>query len=237
MPILMYHKLGPRPRGVRQKGLYVSTELFSRQMAELRAAGFAPLPLSDLAMAKRNPHPIVITFDDGCENVLRHGTACLRDNGFYALQFLVAHRLGQTNDWDAAAGEVAERLMNPSQVREWLAAGNEIGSHTLTHPWLTRLSLAQAREEIVASKRSLEDTFGMPIRHFCYPYGNMNQAVRDLVAEAGYTTACTTEPGMNTSETDPFRLKRFTARYPSRNLKAMWTRWRAALFPQAVPAG
>ena len=40
MPWLMYHKLGPRPGGVRLKGLYVSRALFERQLAELRRAGF-----------------------------------------------------------------------------------------------------------------------------------------------------------------------------------------------------
>ena len=35
MPCLMYHKIGPRPRGVRIKGLYVAPPLFERQLAEL----------------------------------------------------------------------------------------------------------------------------------------------------------------------------------------------------------
>jgi peptidoglycan/xylan/chitin deacetylase (PgdA/CDA1 family) len=111
-------------------------------------------------------------------------------------------------------------------VRLWLAAGHQIGSHTLTHPWLTRLSGPEAREQIVSSKKALEDFFGLPIRHFCYPYGDWDATVRDLVAEAGYETACTTQAGVNTPGTDRFALKRFTARYPSRNLKALWRRWR-----------
>jgi peptidoglycan/xylan/chitin deacetylase (PgdA/CDA1 family) len=69
-------------------------------------------------------------------------------------------------------------------------------------------------------------TFGRPIQHFCYPYGDWNEAVRDLVADAGYQTACTTQPGVNTAGDSPFALKRFTARYPSRNLKAIWARLR-----------
>jgi peptidoglycan/xylan/chitin deacetylase (PgdA/CDA1 family) len=124
------------------------------------------------------------------------------------------------------SGEAPEPLMDAGQVREWLAAGHQIGSHTLTHPWLTRLSPAAAREEIFASKKRLEDAFGVPVGHFCYPYGDWNPAVRDLVAEAGYRAACTTEPGLNTSGTDAFALRRFTARYPSRSLKAVWTRLR-----------
>ena len=96
----------------------------------------------------------------------------------------------------------------------------------MTHPRLTQLDLKAAREEICASKRLLEDTFGVPIRHFCYPYGDWNPAIRDLVAEAGYVTACTTEFGVNKPGDSPLSLKRITARYASRNWKNLkqWLR-------------
>ena len=109
---------------------------------------------------------------------------------------------------------------------EWLAAGNDIGSHTLTHPRLTQLAPGRAREEISASRKRLEDLFGRPVRHFCYPYGDWNPAVRDLVREAGYATACTTTAGVNTAAESPWELKRYTARYASRSLKAIWRRLR-----------
>jgi len=117
--------------------------------------------------------------------------------------------------------------MDDAQVLNWLAAGHQIGSHTRTHPWLTRLPRAAAREEIASSKKALEDRFSVAVEHFCYPYGDWNESVRDLVVAAGYKTACTTEPGVNTAADSPFALKRFTARYPSRNLKAIWARLRA----------
>lgn len=227
LPILLYHKLGPRPRGARLKGLYVSQELFARQLAELRAAGFRTAALPGRAHpAAGAPRRIVLTFDDGCANVLQFGLRLLAEHQFHAIQFLVAGRLGGANDWDTAQGEVPVPLMDKAQVREWLAAGHRIGSHTVNHPWLTRLDPARAREEIAASKKMLEDTFGLAIEHFCYPYGDWNARVRDLVAEAGYLTACTTEPGINLPDTDRFALRRFTARYPSRNLKAFWARLR-----------
>jgi len=115
-------------------------------------------------------------------------------------------------------------------VREWISAGHEIGSHSLTHPFLTRLTVEKAREEISASKKKLEDLFGKPIEHFCYPYGDWNETVRDLAQEAGYKTACTTDTGINGAEDSPFTLKRFTARYPSRNLKAL-CQWLRARWP------
>ena len=161
----------------------------------------------------------MLTFDDGFASVLEHGLKPLAQYGFQAIQFLVADSLGKSNVWDRAAGEVPAPLMDAAQVREWLAAGHRIGSHTLTHPFLSRIPTPQAREEIAASRKKLEDTFGVAVDHFCYPYGDWNEAVRDLVAEAGYRTACTTEFGINPVGTSPLSLKRITARYRSRNWK------------------
>jgi len=121
--------------------------------------------------------------------------------------------------------------MDASQVRDWLAAGDDIGSHTLTHPFLTRLAPREAREEIFASKKRLEDLFGRAIEHFCYPYGDWNAAVRDWVIEGGYRTACTTEFGVNTPETSAFALKRITARYRSRSLKGLLERMKHLRLP------
>jgi peptidoglycan/xylan/chitin deacetylase (PgdA/CDA1 family) len=222
-PILTYHKLGPRPTRVRLKGLYVSQGLFRRQLEELRTAGFTNGSLATCAGALAEPQ-IVITFDDGYINVLRHGLKPLADTGFRAIQFLVPNLLGKRNEWDMALGEAPEQMMDAAQVREWLAAGHEIGSHTLSHPYLTRISRIEAAEEIKASRKKLQDLFGRAIDHFCYPYGDWNEATRDLACDAGYKPACTTIAGVNTLADSPFALKRFTARYPSRNLNAIWSR-------------
>jgi peptidoglycan/xylan/chitin deacetylase (PgdA/CDA1 family) len=224
-PMLTYHKLGPRPARVRLKGLYVSKALFRQQMRELVLAGYRSSLPADVAVATSVGSPrIAVTFDDGFENVLRHGLEPLREAGFKAMQFLVPGRIGGTNAWEEAEGEATERLMDVSQVREWLAAGHFIGAHTCTHPRLTRIPLAEAREEIRASRSRLEDLFGVPVCDFCYPYGDQNPAVRDLVQEAGFVTACTTEAGVNQVGLDPLQLRRFTARSASRNWRNL-LRW------------
>jgi len=225
VPALTYHKLGPRPPGARLKGLYAGEKLFAKQLAELRDANYTTPPLNQLfPLTKKGDGVIALTFDDGFSNVLRYGLEPLAKHRFHAIQFLVADRIGKTNEWDQQPGEAGEPLMDKAQIGEWLAAGHEIGSHTLTHPFLTWLLVGRAREEIVVSKKKLEDLFGRPIEHFCYPYGDWNHAIRDLVAEAGYKTAFTTQSGINLPGESPFLLKRFTARYPSRNLKAIWSR-------------
>lgn len=225
-PILTYHKLGPAPARVRLKGLYVGTRLFSRQLTELRAAGYRSGSLATAAGPWRE-REVVLTFDDGYVNVLRLGLGPLRETGFQAVQFLVADLLGRHNEWDVPMGEAPEPMMDAAQVRDWLAAGHHIGSHTLTHPFLTRIPASRAREEIVSSRKKLEDLFSRRIEHFCYPYGDWNPLVRDLVMEAGYATACTTQTGVNLPGDSPFELKRCTARYPSRRFKAIWARFRS----------
>jgi peptidoglycan/xylan/chitin deacetylase (PgdA/CDA1 family) len=226
VPVLTYHKLGPRPGGVRIKGLYMDPELFDRQVEELSGAGFQTVSLSAPFPAAANPaRSVVLTFDDGFRNVHRHALGPLARTGMRAVEFIVADLIGKTNEWDQSAGEVEERLMEEAEIRDWLAAGHDIGSHSLTHPHLTRIPPAQAREEIGASKRKLEDRFGRAIEHFCYPYGDWDESVREMVREAGYRTACTTEGGVNTSTTPPLALKRITARYRSRKLAEWLPRW------------
>jgi peptidoglycan/xylan/chitin deacetylase (PgdA/CDA1 family) len=230
MPWLMYHKLGPRPTGVRLKGLYISAGLFERQLAQLRQAGFTTPAYSTPPPGEGNAgRRLALTFDDGFANVPEHGLEPLRRQGFRAMVFLVADQIGGWNEWEVAEGEVRQPLMDEGHVREWLAAGQEIGSHTLTHPFLTRASRERAREEIAASRKKLEDRFGVPVRHFCYPYGDWNAAVRDEVMAAGYETACTTDFGVNTPATPPFELKRILARYQSISFKALKERLGRAL--------
>jgi peptidoglycan/xylan/chitin deacetylase (PgdA/CDA1 family) len=229
LPILTYHKIDRRPAAAKWRSLYLSPRRFAQQMAELAAAGYRTGSLSDPRPAEGNDRrKIVLTFDDGYANVAEHGMPVLRAHGFTAIQFIVAGQIGGTNTWDVAEDEVEAPLMDAGHIREWLAAGHEIGSHTISHPRLTRLSPAELREEIGASKRRLEDRFGIAIRHFCYPYGDCDQRVVEEVAHAGYETACThLKSGVNTAATPRLELRRIEARYPKRTAKLLLSRlWR-----------
>jgi len=221
VPILMYHKIAPRPRRVRLKGLYVTPATFVRQLAELSEGGYIACSPAEARGNGPASSRVALTFDDGFRNVFQNAMAPLAQQGWRALQFLVVQYIGKLNEWDLREGEAPELLMDAAQVREWLGAGHAVGSHSLTHARLTRLTLRDAREEIFASKKKLEDAFGVAVEHFCYPYGDWSEAVRDLVMEAGYRTACTTEFGVNTPATPPYALRRITVRHPTRTLRAL----------------
>ncbi len=211
VPVFTYHKIAPPPPATRDPFLYHSPSRFDEQLAALRQQGYASAALTEVPGVKGNAgRKAVITFDDGCADVLEHGLGPLARHQFQATQFLVSSFLGRTNEWDVAKGDVPERLMTEAQVREWLAAGHEIGSHSATHRNLRHLNPGEAREEISGSKKALEDRFGLEVRHFCYPYGSWNPAVRDLVAQAGYQTACTMRFGVNPAGASPFELRRIT---------------------------
>jgi peptidoglycan/xylan/chitin deacetylase (PgdA/CDA1 family) len=209
IPVFTYHSVGEPPRGARDPFLFVNKQRFAEQIKSLKEHGFSSASLDEISGSAGNPDKrVVITFDDGYRNVLKNALEILTRNKFRAIQFIVADLIGTRNEWDVKNGDAPEPLMGASEIREWLAAGQEIGSHSLTHRNLAKLKLPEAREQIFASKKKLEDMFGVPIRHFCYPHGSYTPAVRDLVREAGYATACTVKFGVNTSRTNPFELKR-----------------------------
>jgi peptidoglycan/xylan/chitin deacetylase (PgdA/CDA1 family) len=119
----------------------------------------------------------------------------------------VVERIGQSNVWDEANGYGKRNLLSLAQIRELHRYGIQCGSHSLTHPFLTQLSNADLRREVVDSKHRLEDLLGSEVSCFAYPYGDVDARVRRAVAEAGYKIGMTTEEGLNVWN-DPLCLKR-----------------------------
>ena len=124
--------------------------------------------------------PVIITFDDGYENLAEYAFPVLQRYGFSATVFVVTGNLGGSNAWDEVRGSATLRLLSADQITEWAAKGIEFGSHTRSHPDLRTLAIEDAQHEISGSKRDLEEVLGSPVASFAYPYGFRNDA-----AEAG----------------------------------------------------
>ncbi len=91
--------------------------------------------------------------------------------------------------------------------------GMTIGSHSLTHPILSRLSLPEAEHEIRGSRQRLEEHLSRPVQHFAYPNGQLadfSEGIREIVRSAGYHSACTTVYGMNSRTHDRYMLRRIS---------------------------
>ncbi len=95
------------------------------------------------------------------------------------------------------------------ELRQLDKQGVTLGAHTRTHPILTNLSAAQAREEMVGSQQDLQREIGHALPVFCYPNGSHNDATTQILAEAGFVAAFITLTGQNDLRVaDPLRLNR-----------------------------
>lgn len=96
------------------------------------------------------------------------------------------------------------------QAREMDAAGVEVGSHTVTHPLLTRVEGERLRRELRESRARLEDALGRRVDAFCYPDGAHDRNVISEAEAAGYRHATTTLHGFNGRGTTLLALRRIS---------------------------
>ncbi len=113
--------------------------------------------------------------------------------------------------------EVEDRKQAPDLMLRWNEIramhqnGISFGSHTVTHPILSRLSIDKARVEIYESKRILEEKLETPVRTFAYPSGrkiDYNESIKSILKEAGYACGLTMMFGVNENGQDLFELRR-----------------------------
>jgi peptidoglycan/xylan/chitin deacetylase (PgdA/CDA1 family) len=109
-------------------------------------------------------------------------------------------------------------MLNWDEVQEMKKNGITIGSHSHTHPILSRMPLQEAKKEISASKKILEKNLGIKVRHFSFPNGrkeDFSEELRDYCREIGFESICSVIYGANdASKGDVFALKRVGAINP-----------------------
>ena len=200
VPILMYHVITAAPAGIAYPELWTPRERFRATIALLARSGYHGVTIEQVRRAWAGgpglpAKPIVLTFDDGYLSQDTHAKPALRALGWPGVLYLEGKNLGP--------GGLTKR-----QVEGMVAAGWEVGAHTLTHPDLTTVDDATLRREVAGSRTLLQRRLGLPINAFCYPAGRNDARVRAAVRAAGYTTATTVEPGIARPADDPFALPR-----------------------------
>ncbi len=189
--MLMYHNVGYEPA---DRGTILPSELAS-QWRSLQQLGYVNVSMDQIrrqlaAGALPEGRTFAITFDDGRHGVYEHGLPLLQSFGFSAIVYLVSGLIGTTRCFSG----LDLTYMSLDQIRMWAAAGQSVGSHTLTHQHLPSLGEPELRQEIVDSARTLESQFEMAggASHFAYPYGEYDQKVEEAAA-ACHVTAVTVE--------------------------------------------
>jgi peptidoglycan/xylan/chitin deacetylase (PgdA/CDA1 family) len=157
---------------------------------------------------------VAITFDDGFENFGQVAAPLLLAHGLPVTLFVVTDRVGSTNEWNRPS----ERGIPTLPLLGWTAlarlseAGVTLGSHTRTHPRLTRLDPKQLAAEVRGSAEDLKRETGIAPRIFAYPYGSCSHAVTASAASV-FQWACTTDLRTVREVEDPMCLPRVDAFY------------------------
>lgn len=214
IPILMYHQIGePAPKGTPFRGLTVHPNDFKRQMTWLKRFGYKGVSMRELMPylnGEKQGKVVGITFDDGYQNVLQNALPILDALGFTSTNYIVSNHFSGLNFWDKSKGVPSSKLMSLEELQQWVAAGHEIGSHTLDHVHLTDIDKDEAIRQIVQSKINLENTLQTEVSAFCYPYGHKNEEIEAWVRQSDYTNATTTARGLALTTDDKFDLPRVT---------------------------
>jgi len=198
VPIIMYHQVAysehPQPN-------WVSPENFEWQMAYLKDHRFNVIRLGELVESTQAGRSLprktaVITFDDGYENNYAHAFKILKKYGFPATIFVPSDKVG------------TEGRLTWAQMKEMIASGIDIGSHTRTEIYLPDASVERQRQEIQISKDILEQNLGTTVDHFAYTIGGFSEGIKEIVKGAGYKAACATNRGYDRFNKDVYELNR-----------------------------
>lgn len=228
IPVLCYHRIVEKPLEGRLAGLGVPVYRFARQLEALHQGGFSTLTFRDVVAylegrAAFPSRPLILTFDDGYEDNYSLAFPLLQRYGMRAVIFAVTDFSRRWNFWDPDAAPAP--LLTPAQLREMADGGIEFGAHTVTHPHLPRVPLAQARQELEESRKILEDLVGQPVVSFAYPYGELSREVASLVAETGYRFAVTNDRGVLRWADNPWALGRVQV-FPWTSAYGLWKKTR-----------
>ncbi len=200
LPIVMYHKPPAN---------------FTEQMDVLKNKGYTTIHMNDVASyiagkISLPTKPAVVTFDDGFE-VQKDALSVLKRNNQKATLYIIeggamSHYCIGLLRTNIACGDA---YLSIPEVKNMMSSNLiEIGDHTVDHPNMASLSETDQQFQIQTSKSFLEQTFGVSITSFAYPYGNYNGTTVRLLKQNGYLTAVTTQPGVDQALSEPLLLRR-----------------------------
>ncbi len=195
----MYHSID-NTKLKRLRGIRVTPKNFDKQLSYLAKKGFKSYTLSEMIEQRDSlaQNSVVITFDDGYKDNLTNALPLLQKYGFKATIFTIINRFD--NDWSlhrkAKNAGIVNKIdkLSDEDIETLLKSGLiEIGAHTIEHKNFSRISKEEKKKEIMESKKILEQKFAIECKTFSYPFGIYDKGDEDLVKEAGFIGAVTTE--------------------------------------------
>lgn len=203
VPILIYHSIRPLKNETKEQNKYsVSPDVFEKELKYIKDNGYTTIRMDDLTEAVLNgkqlpEKPIAITFDDGLRNQYEYAIPLLKKYNmigtFYIYTNPIAHEKPHFLTWE--------------MVKEIDKDGHEIGSHTWTHPYLTKITDPKILDkEMIWSKEVIEKNIGHQIKSIAYPFGLANENVINEARKAGFTNGRLILQGVNHDKNHIYEL-------------------------------
>ncbi len=197
--VLLYHSIGTTlpddPLGI----FSIDIDTFEQHMQALSCCDETlVVKLRDLSK-DADRLKVAVTFDDGYKDNLYSAVPIMLDYNIPFTVFVSPVRI-QSND---------EKYLTPSELQELSSMPSvSIGAHGMTHVPLTQCDDCTLMNELVSSKKYIEDLIGGPVTTMSYPFGAVDRRVRDAAEKAGYLVAAGSRFDINDASRDPLLLCR-----------------------------
>jgi peptidoglycan/xylan/chitin deacetylase (PgdA/CDA1 family) len=175
-----------------------------------KSQGYQPITVTQFLRYQKKPalfpeKPVILTFDDGTKSHYTEVLPLLKKYDFKATFYIFPN---------ATRGS-KKRWLGWDEIAEIARAGMDIGSHALSHPYLTardEMDEPQYQEwlerELVQSKKILEEHLKIQVKTLAYPFGLYDRIVETAAVKAGYVGLLNINVGLNSRRANPLRLKR-----------------------------
>ncbi|WP_394202628.1 polysaccharide deacetylase family protein [Shewanella waksmanii] len=183
--ILQYHHVATDTPAITS----VTPEQFREQMEYLKQNQFVVKPLSEVlnsikagkALADKT---VVITFDDGYNNIADTAHPILKEYGFPYTIFIAIEPIEKQYS----------EMMSWDTLKRLAKEGAEIANHSWAHEHLVRKLadesdsqwLARIEQSILDTEAAIVDNIGHNFKMLAYPYGEYNSAIEQLLQRHGY---------------------------------------------------
>jgi len=154
-PILAYHGVGT-DYSWGGKRYFVSPAEFENQVKYLSDNGYTAITINQLDSIKSVDKPVILTFDDGYEDVYTYAYPILKKYGMHASIFIISDFIGKGH------------YLTTNQILSMMDVF-DIESHTKTHPSLAKIDKDTVNYELSQSKADIKKLIGKPVCAIAYP--------------------------------------------------------------------
>jgi peptidoglycan/xylan/chitin deacetylase (PgdA/CDA1 family) len=224
-----------------ETAMRIRTTKFRMQMEAIRQLGITVISLDDFIAWKKGERSIpeksaMITLDDGWKSVYTDAFPILREFGYPFTLYLYKNYV-----------DGGSKALTSAMIREMVAAGATIGSHSVSHPYPATVKSfmkkgpeaydAYLRKEMGESKRFLQSRFKKNAGTYAYPGGFHTEEMFALGKEFGYSHMFTVIPGKVTRSTADDTVPRYMILGNYDKIFEFATTFRDSHNPGAQPAG